>query len=318
MPTDARITDVRQLHGRNARLTELRPHWIRARELLARLDAVPEVLGFPERGRERLDELITESDRLNELLAEGDLSDEMRQQEITNLSVADAFVEHEAEITRVLQQIGYYAEAAPDILKKEAEEREAARSVERARAEFGPGWSEQRLRKFKDAPGVAARLQESGEAESRTRGAYNEAVAEAERRKDELQRAEEEALRERNRLDALPDIPAQSGEVLAARRDRLDRIHAALAELGDLERLVVGPSARPPLGAARAGRPWIITAVLGLAGALVVGARLRTGAVLMAASAAGGLLLALSFYIVGAVLLVAAVAMALRSSADEA
>ena len=58
--------------------------------------------------------------------------------------------------------------------------------------------------------------------------------------------------------------------------------------------------------------------VLGLAGALVVGARLRTGAVLMAASAVGGRLLALSFYIVVAVLLVAAVAMALRSSADEA
>ena len=58
--------------------------------------------------------------------------------------------------------------------------------------------------------------------------------------------------------------------------------------------------------------------VLGLAGALVVGARLRTGAVLMAASAVGGLLLVFSFYIVGAVLLAAAVAMVLRPDSDEA
>ena len=143
---DARIGEVRQLRGRNARLIELRPHRIRAGELQTRLDAIPERPGFPERGRERLDEMLADRDRLREQLTEGDVSEEIRRKEMAELPVVEAFIEHEAEIARVVQQTGYYAEAARDIPKREAEEREAAPSIERARAEFGPGWTEQRLR----------------------------------------------------------------------------------------------------------------------------------------------------------------------------
>ncbi len=58
--------------------------------------------------------------------------------------------------------------------------------------------------------------------------------------------------------------------------------------------------------------------VVGLSGALAVGGRLRVGTVLMAASAVGGVLLEPEFYLVGAVLLAAAVAVAVLVGAREA
>ena len=58
--------------------------------------------------------------------------------------------------------------------------------------------------------------------------------------------------------------------------------------------------------------------VVGLTRALAVGVRLRMGAVLMAASAVGGVLLEPEFYLVGAVLLAAAVAVAVLVGAAEA
>ncbi len=57
--------------------------------------------------------------------------------------------------------------------------------------------------------------------------------------------------------------------------------------------------------------------VVGLTGALAVGQRLRAGAVLMATSALGGVLLEPEFYLVGAVLLAAAVAVAVLVGAAE-
>ena len=58
--------------------------------------------------------------------------------------------------------------------------------------------------------------------------------------------------------------------------------------------------------------------VVGLAGALAAGVRLRTGAVLMGASAVGGVLLEPELYLVGGVLLAAAVAVAVLVGAAEA
>ena len=58
-------------------------------------------------------------------------------------------------------------------------------------------------------------------------------------------------------------------------------------------------------------------AVVGLAGAVASGARLRTGMMLMAASALGGVLLEPDLYLVGAVLLAAAVAVGLRVGVAE-
>ena len=58
-------------------------------------------------------------------------------------------------------------------------------------------------------------------------------------------------------------------------------------------------------------------AVVGLAGAVASGARLRTGMMLMAASALGGVLREPDLYLVGAVLLAAAVAVGLRVGVAE-
>ena len=73
-----------------------------------------------------------------------------------------------------------------------------------------------------------------------------------------------------------------------------------------------GPGAELARGLAAMGM-----SVVGLTGALAVGQRLRAGAVLMATSALGGVLLEPQFYLVGAVLLAAAVAVAVLVGAAE-
>ena len=71
-----------------------------------------------------------------------------------------------------------------------------------------------------------------------------------------------------------------------------------------------GPQVARGLGAAG-------MAVVGLVGALMARSRLRTGTALMAASTAGGMALVPSFYVVGAILLVAAAVIAVRSDPTE-
>ena len=263
---DSRIEDIRRLRNHNARVITLRPHWIRAGELQTRLDAVPERPGFPERGSERLEELLAEQGHLHEQISEGDVSDEMQRAEISALPVVEAFIEHEAKIARVVQQIGYYAEAARDIPGKTAEEREAARDIERARDELGPNWSEQRLREFKDASGAAARLQESGETESLAKRSYETAVTDIDRAKAALNEATQAATHGENRLGSLTDVPSESGEALATRRDQLDRLQAALAEFGDLERFATGAGRHTTDVRPSTGRSLAVASALGLVG----------------------------------------------------
>jgi uncharacterized protein YhaN len=288
---EQQLKDLRTNVSRTQRLLELRDPWLTSRRLQDDILKLPATNAVPIDGVDRLHAREQDSRAIESRIFEGDRRDRERERLVSELPVVEAFALRENDVRTATSRIGYYQEAVQDLPKREAEAAEIESGVVRDLAGIGPDWTTDRVSNFNDAAGTIAHIQSVADATAEAGRAASQAASDLTDAAETVQHSDEALGLAKGQLQAAPEPPSETQEDLERRRDRLDTLEGALAEL-ESSRSQPGISGNPlpvsgslPLG--------IILAVAGILGIVwaIVSSEL-TGAVIGVVTVVAGIILA--------------------------
>ncbi|MDP6272407.1 MAG: AAA family ATPase [Dehalococcoidia bacterium] len=291
---NGRLTGLRASASRAGRLLELRNSWLTRRRLQAEIEKSPADNAVPVDGLDRLLGYEREIAAGDARLVEGDRRDRERERHVSSLPVVDAFAQRENDVRQAISNIGYYQEAVQDVPKRGAEAAEIESGVVRDLAAIGPGWTTQHVAAFSDAAGTIARIQASADSRAEAVRTASQAGSDLERVEGEAQQATESLRLAQARLEAVPAPPVEPLEELERKRDRLDTLEGALAELESSRSQ--GRSQGVPSAVIGTALPGAILAIAGLLGIVwsIISSEIASAGIGLGALIAGGVLVVMA------------------------
>jgi len=228
---EQQLKDLRTNVSRTHRLLELRDPWLTSRRLQDDILKLPATNAVPIDGVDRLHTQEQDSRAIESRISEGDRRDRERERLASGLPIVEAFALRENDVRTATSRIGYYQEAVQDLPKREAEAAEIESGVVRDLADIGPNWTAERVSNFSDASGTIAHIQAIADARAEAGRAASQATNDLTGAVETVQQSEESLRIAKGQLQAAPEPPSETQEDLGRKRDRLDTLEGALAEL---------------------------------------------------------------------------------------
>ena len=228
---DQQLKDLRTSVSRTQRLLELRNPWLTSRRLQDDILSLPASNSIPIDGIDRLLGHERDSRAIETRVTESDRRDRERERLVAGLPVVVAFALREADVRTAMSRIGYYQEAVQDLPKREAEAAEIESGVVRDLAGIGPDWTTDKVSSFSDAAGTIARIQATADARADTNRVSAQTANDLNDAAESVRQSEEDLRIARGQLEAAPEPSTETQEELERKRDRLETLEGALAEL---------------------------------------------------------------------------------------
>jgi uncharacterized protein YhaN len=261
---EQQLKDLRTNVSRTQRLLELRDPWLTRRRLQDDILKLPATNAVPIDGVGRLLAQEQDSRAIESRISEGDRRDRERERLKSGLPVVETFGLRENDVRAATSRIGYYQEAVQDLPKREAEAAEIESGVVRDLAGIGPDWTTEQVSNFSDAAGTIARIQAVADARVEARRAASQATSDLTDSAESVQQSKEALRIAKHQLQAAPKPPSETQEALETKRDLLDTLEGALAELESSRTQPAASSTPIPISG---GLPLgIILAVAGILG----------------------------------------------------
>ena len=284
---DLALKELRTGQARLVQLRILRLPWEQLRELRQKLAALPDVSLFPEDGLDRLADLESEIKMLEERLEEGTVQNADASREIGRAGVVPSFGQQEGEITRLLEEVGYYERATADLPGLREKRTPGEQELADGLSNLGTIWDESRLVAFTEVAEARNALNTAGEFLDGSKGEMNRMAALLE------ERARLSAVDRGNADDAhrnaiaAGEAPDLNRTDLDARRERLELLRATLDDIETLEREQrEQPSSRGQFSFGNPGL-WLAGSIMALiAGLIALAVSLSLPAGLLLGSAA--------------------------------
>ena len=236
--TNARsnLLGLRTQHAWEEKLIGLFTKWTQQAELKRHIDALPMSEDFPADGLDQLNNLNIDLASLDERVAEGDAKHETRQREKNQPQIVEAFAVHEAEIQRLVNEVVQYQEAASHLPRRREELSDSLHEIRKGLDSLGNAWDETMLSEMNDPAALGRKLTQISRHLSSAQNSQTQVEFEANTRREEERKAQEafdQAVQERESIEAVPDI---SADFLKIKQERIERLRAALADRGNVER----------------------------------------------------------------------------------
>ncbi|MDA1258200.1 MAG: AAA family ATPase [Chloroflexi bacterium] len=265
---DDQLTALRTGALRTSRLLELRAPWQARRRLHDEIQTLPAADAVPVGAVDRLATYEADVRNAESRLADGDRRDRERARHASSLPLIEAFGRRENDVRRAVSRIGYYEEALRDLPRRDAEAAEIENGVVRDLVAIGPGWTPDRLDEFNDHAGMIAGVQAAADSRADAQREAARTRADQVSTNEAVRQATDALLTATHRLQATPDPPSGSVEELEQRRDRLESLQGALAELESdrSQRVTQRPAGRDGFDRPGGLLLGILLAIAGLAG----------------------------------------------------
>ncbi len=248
---EERLQTARVKELRYRSINELRAATARKTAIEAGLAELPDARPFPSEGVARLEKLKVLLDSVRERVNSGNVEASESESALDHLGVVEPFIEAESDILRLLNAHDLYIEAARDLPRVELEAATARREIAAGLAAIGETWDEERLEGFVDRGGASRRVNLAGEKLDEARSAAARRSEAADRASARLEDTRQDQTAARRRVERIANVPTEEADELRVRRDRLERLRAAVVERSESQRSVYGGS---PSGGQRPNR----------------------------------------------------------------
>ncbi|MFP6593390.1 MAG: AAA family ATPase [Dehalococcoidia bacterium] len=287
---EQQLKDLRTTVSRTQHLLELRDPWLTSRRLQDEILLLPATNAVPIDGVDRLHAQEQDARSIESRISGGDRRNRERERLVSGLPIVEAFALRENDVRTATSRIGYYQEAVQDLPKREAEAAEIESGVVRDLAGIGPEWTTEKVSKYGDATGTIARIQAAADARAEVGRAASQAKRDLTDAGEMVQQSQEALRIAKDQLQATPEAPSETHEDLERKRDRLDTLEGALAELESSRSQHAASDDRIPVPG---GLPLgIILAIVGMLGIVwaIVSSEITGAAIGVAAVIAGTIL----------------------------
>ncbi len=237
---EERLQAARATELRYRSINELRAATARKMAIEAELAELPDEHPFPSEGVARLDKLKISLDSVRKQINTGNAQASESESELDHLGVVEAFVEAESDILRLLNAHDLYIEAARDLPRVELEAATARREIAAGLAVIGRTWDEERLEEFVDRGGASRRVNLAGEQFDEARSGEDRRREAVDRAAVRLEDARENEAAARRKVERIANVPTEEPDELRVRRDRLERLRAAIVERSESQRSAYG------------------------------------------------------------------------------
>ncbi|MCH8223541.1 MAG: AAA family ATPase [Chloroflexi bacterium] len=227
-------------------INQLRAASARKAAIESGLAELPEARPFPPEGVARLDKLKASLDSVREQINTGNVQASESESALDHLGVVEVFNEARSDILRLLNRHDLYIEAARDLPRVELEADTAHQEIAAGLAAIGETWDEERLEGFVDRGGASRRVNLAGEKLDEARSTAVRHSEAADRAATLLADTQQDETAARRRVERIANVPTEVTDELRVRRDRLERLRAAVVERSESQRSAYGGS--PPDG----------------------------------------------------------------------